>query len=278
MLDILLHPFLNWETEKKSEEGILVAVSQNQEHLIPWFYKNYKKHNDYPILFIDLGMSKEAVDFCQKKGDVKKLNIPETFFSKEKDVSTANKLKWKRAFSKNCFKSRPYFHKKPFCLLQTFFETTIWLDLDCEVKKNLNPLFLKAQKNGFAIAKEAPLGQEFYKKFYLKKEQEIIYNSGVIAYQKYSDIISNWTKKTLLENHLFFGDQDILSRIIYEKKYNFSLLDEKYNCSFRQKKIFGIFVKHYTGWDGKKLILKKILKNKDLQVLIKMRTERDSNP
>ena len=64
-------------------------------------------------------------------------------------------------------------------MLQTPFECTVWMDLDCEVTGSLIPLFQKVHTHsGIAVARE--------RRFTL---EEAGYNSGVIVYRKDSPVL-----------------------------------------------------------------------------------------
>jgi len=65
--------------------GILVASDKDQEWILPWWYHFYKQNNTLPIAFMDLGLSKRALSWCEKKGQVISLkNVTNFVSTKEK--------------------------------------------------------------------------------------------------------------------------------------------------------------------------------------------------
>lgn len=49
-------------------KGILVGCDQNQEWLLSWWWDQYSAHNSYPVVFVDFGMSKTGVAWCNERG------------------------------------------------------------------------------------------------------------------------------------------------------------------------------------------------------------------
>jgi len=66
--------------------GVLVASDKEQKWLLPWWYHYYKQNNTLPIAFVDLGLSKRALSWCEKKGHVISLKDETNFISNKEEV------------------------------------------------------------------------------------------------------------------------------------------------------------------------------------------------
>jgi len=117
---------------------------------------------------------------------------------------------------------------KTFAFLQTPYDRTIWLDIDCQVLKPLDPLF-EASTSGIAMVSEVERAIQKYRKHNLLLPNEHTYNTGVVSYLRTCSLIPEWAKRTLSDKNLFFGDQNILSRLIHEQKVPLTVLPDIYN-------------------------------------------------
>lgn len=213
--------------------GVVIGADRNSEWLLPWFWERYTTTNRLPLAIIDMGMSHGARSFCMDKGEVIELQMP-------KLPTLSSQLQgW---------------FKKPFACLQTPFEKSLWLDCDCEVLKSLDPLFSLDVEIALALdtenshLKEIELGTI--------AEGEVLYNSGVILYQKTSPILTSWAKKVTEEKSAFFSDQHVLSRLIKERSYPVHPLHEDYNWRMSQGMNFNASIIHWAGSWGKEYIRK----------------------
>ena len=56
--------------------GILVATDKQIEWMLPWWWHHYSKHNRYPVVFVDLGMTETAKAWCRQRGKLISLECP----------------------------------------------------------------------------------------------------------------------------------------------------------------------------------------------------------
>lgn len=59
-----------WKNQIDADKGVMVGCIKEQEDLIPWWVDNYEKHNKYPVVFADFGISDEMKQYCEKHGKV----------------------------------------------------------------------------------------------------------------------------------------------------------------------------------------------------------------
>jgi hypothetical protein len=144
---------------------------------------------------------------------------------------------------------------------------SLWVDLDCEIKGNIESIFSYLTDHSeisirkFICDKDfTDLGIDIKILNLLKpevKEGEITYNSGVIVFRKNAQIIQNWYDLCKKQSHLFHGDEEILSRLIYEKNYEVSPLPINFNVLQRSEENSSTIIRHYYGRIGKIAIIEK---------------------
>ncbi len=213
---------------QSGQTGIITGCDQAYEWMLKWWWSHYSKHNDYSVAFCDFGMSKSARIWCASKGTVITVSPPKNFIS---DVDPALKEKWKLLYPYDIWSNRLVWFSKPLFLLHTPFENTIWIDVDCEVKKNIAPLFklLKKSPNGFVTCEDIPNGIRVRKENGFLLPGETAHSTGVMAYTKTSPIIKKWVENCLKRNHLFFSEQDALSRTIFEGNFEVTPLPRPFH-------------------------------------------------
>lgn len=231
--------------------GILLASNAKQEWMLPWWWENYQKHNTFSVTFIDLGLSEEGRRFCEGKGNlVPFIHAQNPLKSTDPEIAS----RWEEIYGGVLWKeTRPCWHKKPFALLQTPYEYTIWLDTDCEVRSSLHPLFSQIEKSERIVIRPSPKKiLDHATRHTLLLEGEMLFNSGVIGYRKHSPEILAWAKATSERGEGFFGDDQILSRIIHENGWSVTVLDPSYNRQeLEEGQQPGTKISHWAGQSGK---------------------------
>lgn len=216
----------------KKNDGVIVGCDEQQEWLLPWWWLHYRMHNQLPVTFVNFGnMSKEAVAWCTKRGQLKSLVDSDLIMSQKEEIDPHLLDVWETSHSTHdLWKTRPSWFKKPFSMLLSPYERTLWLDLDCQVRFSLTPIFDFCENtNGIALTIEPTIFHEIGVLQGIYHQNEKIYNSGVIVYRKNNQIIKEWATQALTHNQFFMGDQQLLSRIIHIKKLNIEPLPEIYN-------------------------------------------------
>lgn len=241
---------ISWQREAELSRGVLVASDQNLEWLLPWWWSNYSSCNSFPVTFVDFGMSESARAFCREHGELVDFAFDPTFVKGRAALREPVNKKWEN-YGKIFWEARDGWFKKPLAMLQSRFSLTLWLDLDCEVLKPLEPLFeLLPTQEDFGMVPE-PL---FYQGTSDLHFGEVLYNSGVILFRHGSTLIRTWGERALKENGEFPGDQDLLSRIIFEEKAPVVELPEIYNARFVAGIPFHATIIHWAGNWGKAFI------------------------
>lgn len=244
MLD--LASFCLWNrSPHQAKEGVLVAADCSQEWLLPWWWKHYQSHNDFPVTFVDLGLSASKKQWCKERGHYFLLPLPDIFVLEKEELSSEQIQRWEEIYGSSFWHSRNAWFKKPMACLQSPYQKTVWLDLDCQVRSCLRPLFNYAkEKNSLAIAKENSIHMQ----------QEGLYNSGVLVFQKDNPLLEEWALLALKKNHLYPGDQDILSALLKEQTAVLEELPAIWNWSRSLENTPVVRIQHWHGPHGKQVI------------------------
>lgn len=235
----------------QSDRGILVAADEHQEWMLPWWWKHYSAFNHLPVLFIDFGMSEEALAWCRSKGAVHSLSSPH--IKSKEEISPDTVLQWQSAYGTGFWRARPSWFKKPLALIQTPFETTLWLDLDCEVKADLTPLFATLRAD-VALVPEPGYAHTHMRAHSICHKEETVYNSGVVLYRKASPLIASWANAVENFSEFHWSDQHLLSRLIFEQNASIDVLPRLYNWHMGLGENGDAHIVHWLGDAGKERI------------------------
>lgn len=228
-------------------KGILVGCDAAQEWLLDWWWKNYTQENDLPIAFADFGMSEEGKKWCKKRGVLLPLSFENLYVASKHEIASSIVSEWEKTLSP-FWDSRSAWFKKPFALLNTPFQKTIWLDLDCEIIGSLDPIFDyidPLSKMGLAEVRDPET-----------KREGTLYNSGVIVFEKDSPLLKKWAEAALFDNNKYLGDQDALSQVIFDEKAVVGDLPEIYNWRMCGGFRLDAIVLHWAALWGKEYIRK----------------------
>ncbi len=235
--------------DESMKRGVLVASDSHQEWLLPWWWQRYESCNQLPVVFVDLGMTSKARDWCQKRGQV--LTVTKEFSS---DVI---RKEWKDKYGSSYGRARAAWFKKPFACLLSPFEETVWIDLDCEVLSSIEPIFTYLEEKDVAVVRTDNDIPEGFAPKIEGIERPLIFNGGVIAFRKESEIIQEWARITQEESYLYWGDDYILSIVIHQLQEKMQLLSPIYNWRLEEGVPFYAKIIHWSGEWGKSYIAKR---------------------
>jgi hypothetical protein len=208
------------ENTKSYNRAFLTGCDHTGEWLLPWFIKNIRKHNNTPIVFADFGVK----------------NISAVDADLVIDLKNSKERGW---------------FKKPRAILECPSEQTVWLDTDCEVLANIEPIFDLLVADKLCMVKDVPLW---------KRRKGNIYNSGVVGVIGKPNPLYKWTEA--IRKSPKRGDQETLHHIdpnatmIHDlpQEYNWLRLTlENDKTDSPDKKIM-----HWTGRRGKERIKAKL--------------------
>lgn len=220
---------LSWRSEGlRSDDGILIGSDEEFESWIPWWYFNYSKYNSFPIAIADFGMSKKMLDWCAQKWEIIKVDPPEGLFEKRIEPYLSQV---ESKFIPQKAKIWACWYLKPFILLQSPFQRTLWIDIDTLIRKSISELYEYAREpHQISMGIEEP--EEKVNRLVpmgILRKGDKLFNSGVIVYLHKAEIVQQWAKATLEDEGFYLGDQQIFSKMVSKMDYEIPVLPKKYN-------------------------------------------------
>lgn len=241
------------------EFGVVVASDINLEWLLKWWYTNYRRYNNFPICFIDLGLSPSAHNWCKKQGICKKLEDPSITCSSNLDLEFEKWNLLDHGYKDKLKQCRNAWLKKPFAMQLSPFKKTLYLDLDCEVTSCLNELFktpIRACEIGAALSPIESVNRNL--EFGLFKQKHKQYNCGVLLYQSNCPAILTWQKELTKNADEYLGDEDAFCKLASKQLINVYELSREYNWQKIDGENSNAKILHWaTNW-GKTQILKQM--------------------
>lgn len=233
-------------------EGIVVGCDAYQEDLLIGWWDSYSLFNDYPVAFADFGMSKNALAWCQERGNL--FSAPDVPLHMDKIKPETAKI-WQTHYGEGLWDARKVWFRKSQVLLNSPFLFSIWLDLDCEVQKNLKPLFTYLHE-GFELGlmRENKGVQKKQRENGFIGVNETMYNAGVIIFRKDADILKTWADEISARNNLYISDQQALAKVLAADRGRFQELAPIYNWSMQNGANLDAFIYHYHGSHLKKML------------------------
>lgn len=209
---------------------IVTGTDNSFQHYLPWWVESVKKN--FPsadITICDFGMNEKWVNWSKENAN--------EFISYDK----GNYLSW---------------FLKPQTLVDSQYEYKCWIDIDCEILKDISDIFnyVKEEKLSTTIDHYHAWGCKF--------------QTGVFAVKGTPAILKEWAAACAHPKNR--GDQEILWDVVKEKQHLISLIPENYNWlrialargkDHKDKKII-----HWTGDSGKEYIEKNCLQMSKLNV------------
>lgn len=205
----------------KFSKLFITGCDKKTEWLLPFFYNNYLKHNDTPMMVFDFGMSPEvaqAMDAVPVKGQ------DQGWFKKPKAMLMATK----------------------------YADQVCWLDTDCHVQTNISDIFNYIEPNKLCMAIDQP---------WTKRRGETWHNSGVVAFRSRPNILDEWATavatnpevgdQEVLHQMVRGGMRRMIHITDLPRRYNTLRLDVIDNTVPKD-----VAIMHWTGQKGKDHIRK----------------------
>lgn len=223
-VEIKNEELLRWNENIHLSKGVMIGFDSKVEWMFDWWYDNYRKYNTYPVVLVDMGLSKEKRKEISTKVFV--VDLPDTGLGG-----------W---------------FNKPFAMIKTIFENTIWMDIDCEVRGDVEPIFKYSD-----CSSQMAVTRDPYTPFSKTKDPIA---SGVVVFKYNNKAIIDWAKMVYIEHKNYRGDQEVLDMI--REKTKLGIMPMEYNW-FRLAGDVSkeAIIVHWSGPEGKEDIKKKINKS-----------------
>lgn len=233
----------------KAPKGIVCGTDASQEWLLPWWWERLRDQSDLPVLFCDFGMTAEARQWCAERGEVVEVELDPSLIVAKEAVDPELVQKWEHCYTNCVWTFRPVWFKKPFALLKTPFQKSLWLDLDCEVLQSIEPLFeFCSPKTQLGIMRE------FLVNHLPRFHPQAVYNSGVMVYEHGSPLIAEWAASVSTMTDRFWGDEVLLSHLINHQQIWIEELPGIFNWRVSQGVNANAVICHWVGGGGKTFI------------------------
>jgi hypothetical protein len=205
------------------EKAFLTGCDVNTEWMLKWWFTEYSKHNDTPVIFADFGLSPEMREYADKT------------FDHVFDLPSRSDKNW---------------FLKPAAMIEAsrFSKKTCWIDTDCHVLQSISGVFDHSEPNKLGMVEDRP---------WSKRRGETWHNSGIVLFEGTPRILKDW-KKTIDKSPIV-GDQEVLHAMLREdslkrriyiedlpQEYNWLRLQLLDGRDSKNKKVM-----HWTGHKGK---------------------------
>ncbi len=233
--------------------GVIVGCDRTLECLLPWWWSHYSTHNDIPVAFADFGMSEQALAWCKQRGIC--LTLPQVTVLDKREIPQKTRELWETLYGTGIWNVRSAWFLKPVALLHCPFDTGLWIDIDCQVRGSLTPLFNSLNLGAeIGLVKEPKEVQEGLKLLNVLHPEEIYYYSGVILFRKQAPILHHWLQEALENNAEHTGDQGALSRAIFHHPPALIELPSSFNWLSRLGPNPEACIIHFSGNEKLKII------------------------
>ena len=238
-----------WRSQPLYSKGIICGANQAQEWLLPWWWERLRDHNDYPVIFCNFGMSDRAKEWCQERGEVMDIAFDPAVVKAKEAIDPKWVSEWEHCYTSTVWDFRAVWFQKPFALLTTLFQKTVWLDLDCEVLQSLEPLFELCNPDV-----QMGIMREFNLNHLPRFDSRALYNSGVIVYEYGASLVEQWAEGVLTLTDQFWGDEVLLSHLINTLRIPVIEIPEVFNWRVSQGINMNAVICHWIGGGGKTFI------------------------
>jgi len=221
-------------SRKVFPKAFLIGADKNSEWMIDWFLRNYFKHkNETPFVFADFGLSERKRKFVQNHPSI--LGVMEMENKHEKS--------W---------------FLKPEAMWFAPIEKCVWLDIDLEVRDNIDDIFDHIVPDKLCMVEDKP---------WTKRRGEVWHNSGVVGFIHKPKVLREWALKTATGKHNQPGDQEVLHTMlnpimkvahIHSMPNMYNVLRIQVEDEYEDEYNGRIKMVHWTGPRGKEIIKSQI--------------------
>lgn len=156
---------------KLYDKAFITGCDSNNEWQLPWFFENYKKHNDTPLVFADFG--------------VEDIEAVKPHVHAVVDLTKVEERGW---------------FKKPKAIFHCPAKQKVWLDTDCEIRGNIGGIFGLLKPQMLNMIEDKP---------WAKRRGGVQYNSGVVGVIDKPVILGMWAQWVQEGGEV--GDQEVLT-------------------------------------------------------------------
>ncbi len=234
--------------------GILTGCDSRQEWLLPWWWRHYQATNTLPVTLFDFGLTTSARSWCERRMEVGSFPPPYSLFKPKEALDPA--LPWLRRVPGYVWSMRPIWFTKAFCLEQAPYTHNLWLDIDCEVKADLAPLFSNNLRHrSFGLTRDAARYEQAFHQTGALRPRVVGYQAGVLLFHCRSSLVNAWIRRCYHACNREFSEQSALSHLLHQTAHPFALLPKEANWLFPDTAPSTALVVHHSGAFAKRRLI-----------------------
>lgn len=153
--------------------------------------------------------------------------------------------------------------RKPFAVLQSPYRKTLWLDLDCEIRRSLDPIFGRIQAGRMSVCPTNVMCPPDYAKLRDRGWYETLplgavrFCGGLIGVEHGAPIIAEWAHASVPPREFDYrGDQEILSMVAHQTHATLDCVEAQVFSLSRAPGYADAVVLHHAGVPAKKRLQK----------------------
>lgn len=197
---------------------VITGCDSSHEWMLQWWFEKYKKHNKYPVLFADFGMTDAAHRWCAAHGAVVKID--------------ANVKHW---------------FKKPLAILASTHKSCVWVDIDCEIRGDIGRI-ADFVESGVAVTLDPHTP-------FCPNTNPVA--SGVVG-SKHGDVLIQEWADLCVSSTVLRGDQEALNHIIANDRSRLKIMPPEWQWLRLDGDDPRAIIMHWTGQTGKSIIRRMI--------------------
>src|SRR5271170_6983534 len=97
---------IRWVRTAEKACGILCGCDEEQEWLLPWWWDHYSAANNFPVTFIDFGMTEEGQRFCRERGELLSVPIDNSFVKRKEQLAPETAAAWEAVYGPTLWPAR----------------------------------------------------------------------------------------------------------------------------------------------------------------------------
>jgi len=214
---------LTWNKRNHHSRCIITGCSAEHEWMLPWWFDNLRRHNQLPVMFIDMGMSDRALAWCMERGAIIQNQTPV---------------------------SHVYLNK-PLGLIQSPYAEILWTDLDCEILHSVDRIFYETRSE-IGVVRDHP---DAYDPL---QGGVIVLRHGSATALEWAGLCRNWKNLDPSQFPKRRYDQSLLGYVWRHQPEAFTLLPEQWNWGRQRIAPPDAHIIHWWGTDGKSEIRRRL--------------------
>ena len=214
---------LRWNTLRNEGRCVVTGCDVLQEWILPWWYSNLRRYSQLPVIFVDMGMSRKGLAWCDERGEI---------------VYPEERVDFAELF-------------KPIGLIRSSYAESLWLDPDCEVLKPLEAAFEETSAE-IGVVRDVPGASDPI------QSGMLVVRHGSATVLEWAELCRNWKRLDRRKISTSHYDQSILAYLWRRNPGAFNLLRDEWNWVRQKGPSPEAAIFHWWGMAGKEDIRQRV--------------------